>query len=170
MGELGTYIYYLFLIAMFCGIASLIYGGGTDAGMQKPLRFALSLCVVMALIVPIAKAFLNFRVDGEIPEINADLYTKDVFSEVKESIISQSEDYVEREIVQCVASEFHIDKEHIFADSVLLCEDTQDVKLYSVSLVINEDISAVYASNIELYLSNLLQCDVTVKNGGEKVD
>ena len=61
-----------------------------------------------------------------------------------------------------------IDKELIFADSELLCEDTQDVKFGRVSLVIKEDISAVYASNIELYLSNLLQCDVSVKIGGER--
>lgn len=144
---------YLGEIVLITAVSGLLYTVSPEGNLKKHLQFVISLCIVVALAVPM------FSMIVDLPEI----FEKE-FEEVKkgehetpqefaDSLISASKKEVEKALVSYIAEKYAIAETDLSAETVLDAANPESIEICEIKIVIKGE----YAVSIEKIQEDLYE-------------
>jgi hypothetical protein len=136
------WIAYLGEIMLITAVSGLFCHIAPEGNMKKHLHFVISLCVLVALCVPMFSMVMTLpeifeqgfeEVRGEEDSVNGDL---------SESLIAVSKRKIESSIVSYISDVYGIPREHISAETVLDTSDTSAIEIREVRVTLHKDARA----------------------------
>lgn len=132
------WITYLGEIVLITAVSGLLYHIAPEGNMKKHLQFVISLCVLVALAVPM------FSMVTELPEIFEQSFEEvkreeDITNEqLTESLISVSKREIESGIVSYVSGICGISPADISAETVLDSEDPEAIEIREIRVTLRD--------------------------------
>ena len=156
------WIQYLGELILITAVSGVLYHIVPEGNMKKHLHFVISLCVLVALAVPM------FSMVMELPEI-----FEQGFEEVKaeeqvtqeqltESLIAVSKKEIETAIVSYISERYGLSPADISAQTVLDAEDPEAIEIRQIVVVLRDesaDAEAIRRALDDLFLG---KSEVTV--------
>lgn len=133
------WITYLGEIILITAVSGLFYHIAPEGNMKKHLHFVISLCILVALAVPM------FSMVMELPEIFEEGFEEvraeeDMTEEqLTESLIAVSKKEVETAIVSYISEVYGISPADISVETVLNAEDPKAIEISRILVVLRDD-------------------------------
>ena len=133
------WITYLGEIILITAVSGLFYHIAPEGNMKKHLHFVISLCVLVALAVPM------FSMVMELPEIFEEGFEEvrseeDVTGEqLTESLIAVSKKEIETAIVSYISEVYGVSPTDISVETVLNAEDPEAIEISRILVVLRDE-------------------------------
>ena len=145
------WISYLGEIVVITAVSGLLYTVAPEGNLKKHLQFVISLCIVVALAVPM------FSMVVDLPEIfeksfeEAEEGNAEGGNALKDSLILASKKEIEKAIASYVAGKYAISETEISVETVLDAENPESIEI----LEIHVHISGEYSGSLGKIRSDL---------------
>lgn len=157
------WITYLGEIMLITAVSGLLYHIAPEGNMKKHLHFVISLCVLVALCVPM------FSMVMELPEIFEKGFEEvkseedTVKGDLSESLIAVSKREIESSIVSYISDVYGIARENISAETVLDTSDTSAIEICKIRVTLRGNVKK-YAGEIQRALHEMFlgKSEITV--------
>lgn len=144
-------------------VAGMFYVMAPDGAQKKYVHFAISLCVLAALIGPMLSVVSSLPEILEEAELDVEENRIDMEADLENAVISVSRENIEISIVSMLAQKFNIAAENLTASVLLNADDPSNIEIVSVR-VSAADTTYIKRAEMKKYLSEILMehCEIEV--------
>ncbi len=133
-------------------VAGMLYTLAPEGAQKKYMQFAISLCVLTALIGPMLSVVSSLPEILEDAELSFEDERLDVENDLQYAVIEQSRSNIEESVVLLLSERFDIESEEIRVTVELDSSDMENIKILSVTVSVPGS-SAVERTQMKQYLS-----------------
>jgi hypothetical protein len=144
-------------------VAGVFYAMSPEGTQKRYVNFAISLCVLAALIGPMISVVSALPEILEEAELDLEENRIDIEGNIEGQMISASRENIEATIISMISQRFDISAEKLTVAVTLNTEDPSNIEILSVTVRV-ADATYVRRAEIKKYLSDMLMdvCEVEV--------
>ncbi len=142
-------------LIVILAVSGMFYALAPEGTQKKYIQFAISLCVLTALVGPMLSVVSSLPELLEDTEFEIEENEAEMKKTLEEAVISASRENIENSIKSLLAEKFALEKDTLSVSVVLDAEDTENIKIVSVT-VTAPNTSAAMRSEMKRYLSEQL--------------
>ncbi len=133
-------------------VAGMLYTLAPEGSQKKYMQFAISLCVLAALIGPMLSVVSSLPDILEDAELTVEDEAVDLENDLQSAVIEQSRKNIEESVVLMLSERFDLKRKDIRVEVELDSSDTANIKILSVTVSVPKT-SAVERAQMKRYLS-----------------
>ncbi len=115
-------------------VSGMLYTLAPEGAQKKYIHFAISLCVLAALIGPMLSVVSSLPEILDEIEIEIENDEIDMETELEDALISASKENIERSIVTLLTQKFELEQDLLSVETTLDASDPQNIKIISVTV------------------------------------